>query len=675
LSLTGHDATATPTNTRYARDLAYTPLGQLTHLRHSNGVADDVAYDPTRHWLDSIEVTGSESLYDASYRHHPDGKLGLLTERQPGARPLEQQYDYDDLGRLTSVRASDPSRNRDYSYDDIGRMTSSSTAGTYSYDDPDHLHAPTSTSKGHSRGYDANGNLTSLQDPRGRDLTIDWTGADMPEHITDANSGAKVAMGYDAADQRVVKKEERRTTHYFGRYLEQNPRGRLVKHYWAGTRLIARRDGEGKLTHVHQDRLGSTRLLTDGNGKVLERYEYDPFGKPLNPPARDERLWQGERLDHDSGLVYMNARFYDPELGRFISPDSIVPDPYRPQSLDRYAYVENDPTNNIDPTGHIPMQVELRKEQAAESSWGAMYARSLTAGCGPWSVQQCVPITSSTIITEKYDSESGELLERTFCTYGECVSEDKHFPSSAEVAESDSATAAETAEGEPVHSDIGETVARGPSAESGCSSCTLLAPEPSVLDTIRSPQVMDIEAAQAAAAGFQEILTSISEGLAWLDKKVPNLLEGIAAVPGVGGLPGKGLQSLRGAKALTSVGGVRGLGLISRMAHRMRLDYQIYRGTNLIKGGTIFSGRGGPLGHAEIRFLLKHWDVMRMGDEVILVGSNAICGHGICRPMLDYFARQRGVNFLYHGFTPGPSLTFFQAGVGHVKAPRIRLLP
>ena len=74
------------------------------------------------------------------------------------------------------------------------------------------------------------------------------------------------------------------------------------------------------------------------------------------------------------------------------------------------------------------------------------------------------------------DRESRELLERTYCNYGECVSEDVRLPSgpegAAEVAESDPATAAETATSEPVHTDIGETVARDPSAESGCPSCT-----------------------------------------------------------------------------------------------------------------------------------------------------------------------------------------------------------
>ncbi|HRO23364.1 MAG TPA: RHS repeat-associated core domain-containing protein [Promineifilum sp.] len=62
---------------------------------------------------------------------------------------------------------------------------------------------------------------------------------------------------------------------------------------------------------------------------------------------------QGHHSDANNlGLIYMNARYYMPEIGRFISPDTIVPEPGNPQSYNRYAYVQNSPVNYIDPTGH-----------------------------------------------------------------------------------------------------------------------------------------------------------------------------------------------------------------------------------------------------------------------------------------------------------------------------------
>ena len=55
----------------------------------------------------------------------------------------------------------------------------------------------------------------------------------------------------------------------------------------------------------------------------------------------------------DIGLIYMNARYYLPHLGRFLSPDTLVPDPANPQTFNRYTYINNNPLNGTDPTGHV----------------------------------------------------------------------------------------------------------------------------------------------------------------------------------------------------------------------------------------------------------------------------------------------------------------------------------
>jgi RHS repeat-associated protein len=81
---------------------------------------------------------------------------------------------------------------------------------------------------------------------------------------------------------------------------------------------------------------------------------YFPFGETRASTGTlpTERLFTGQRLDDNTGLYYYNARYYDPEIGRFISPDTIVPDPADPQSLNRYSYCRNNPLRYIDPSGH-----------------------------------------------------------------------------------------------------------------------------------------------------------------------------------------------------------------------------------------------------------------------------------------------------------------------------------
>lgn len=101
----------------------------------------------------------------------------------------------------------------------------------------------------------------------------------------------------------------------------------------------------------------------------------------------------------------------------------------------------------------------------------------------------------------------------------------------------------------------------------------------------------------------------------------------------------------------------------------MRLDFQIFRGQQLIKQGTIWSGRGG---HAEMKFLAKWGHLLKEGDQVILQGGNAICRYGACRSSLNATAQTAGVNVLYYGYTPHMRLAYFEGGVGWIKAPRTR---
>jgi RHS repeat-associated protein len=166
-------------------------------------------------------------------------------------------------------------------------------------------------------------------------------------------------------DDLILKHDDKGSTLTFGPYVERVGQ-HWVKSYWGGDRLLARRTDGGTLRYYHQDRLGSTRLITDDNANLVQRNDYTPLGQPLTPPLDDDRLWTGRRTDHDTGLIDMNARNYDPELGQFISPDSILPDPFDPESLNRYAYVGNNFPNYGDPSGHMKMSVDMRKDQQAQ---------------------------------------------------------------------------------------------------------------------------------------------------------------------------------------------------------------------------------------------------------------------------------------------------------------------
>jgi len=92
-------------------------------------------------------------------------------------------------------------------------------------------------------------------------------------------------------------------------------------------------------------------MVTSGAASSSQRYL--PYGGQRGTAeVATDRRYTGQRWQAQFGLYDYNARWYDPGLRRFVQPDSVVPEPGKPQSLNRYAYCLNNPVNSVDPTGH-----------------------------------------------------------------------------------------------------------------------------------------------------------------------------------------------------------------------------------------------------------------------------------------------------------------------------------
>jgi len=110
------------------------------------------------------------------------------------------------------------------------------------------------------------------------------------------------------------------------------------------------------LFYLHGDHLGSTAVATNAGGAKTNDVRYYAYGVPrAGDPAAlpTDRAFTGQKLDRGTGLMYYGARYYDPALGMFLSPDTVVPEPGNPQGLNRYAYVYNNPLKYTDPSGHF----------------------------------------------------------------------------------------------------------------------------------------------------------------------------------------------------------------------------------------------------------------------------------------------------------------------------------
>ena len=105
------------------------------------------------------------------------------------------------------------------------------------------------------------------------------------------------------------------------------------------------------VAYYHTDALHSVSVVTDAQGQVIERTRYAPYGQVLNRPLRDGPGYTGHREDAATGLVYMQQRYYDPEVGRFLSVDPLEADAEKDGNFNRYWYANNNPYRYTDPDG------------------------------------------------------------------------------------------------------------------------------------------------------------------------------------------------------------------------------------------------------------------------------------------------------------------------------------
>lgn len=193
--------------------------------------------------------------------------------------------------------------------------------------------------------YDANGNMTSQS---GQSYAFDAEG-----RLTSAGG---VTYTYDGRDLRVEKSNGTLYWRTFGGDVlaESDLQGNITNEYiFFDQRRIARRDSSGNVYYYFADDLGSTRIVSDSQGNKCFDADYTPFGQEIDfgTGCGQNYRFTGYEDDSESGFDYAVSRHYSPALGRFVQGDRLAGDDDNPQSLDRYSYVLNDPTNLTDPLG------------------------------------------------------------------------------------------------------------------------------------------------------------------------------------------------------------------------------------------------------------------------------------------------------------------------------------
>jgi RHS repeat-associated protein len=272
-----------------------------------------------------------------------------------GGLSYTQTFDYDALNRLTTSVESGASWLQTNSYDRYGNR--SIVGGGLSFSASNNR----ITNAGYV--YDAAGNLTNDG--------VHSYAFDAENKVKTVNSETDVYR-YDGDGNRVRKNftyGEKVRMVYSGQLIAEYDlsTGSLKKEYVYGAKgLIATIEPSAGTRYTTSDHLGSPRVVSNSSAGVVSRHDYKPFGEELGAgeggrttamgyDAADglRQKFTSKERDNETGLDYLLARYYSSTQGRFTSADSFGGFMSNPQTLNRYAYVQNDPLNFIDPTGHM----------------------------------------------------------------------------------------------------------------------------------------------------------------------------------------------------------------------------------------------------------------------------------------------------------------------------------
>jgi RHS repeat-associated protein len=308
----------------------------------------------------------------ASIDHYSrTGRVNIITV--PGL--MSADYSYTAAGDVSGIYDSIRNISYTYGYDNLHRLTSETAVGPFPvtgsrnldlfYESPDERHAVSRVVSGsdtYSLIYEDNGNLVIGYDFSKSGLLpqrqLDYNAENMPTRIVytpDGGTAVTTTLTYDGDGRRAKKESGSNTAIYVDETYEIR-NGQPIKYVFAGDLRLAKITGS-QVEYYHKDALGSTSVTTGSDAALRESMSYEAYGQPrlacsAQTTGKTAYTYTDQEWDGETGLYNYDARMYDPVLGRFLSADSIVPDWYDPQALDRYAYARNNPAKYSDPDGH-----------------------------------------------------------------------------------------------------------------------------------------------------------------------------------------------------------------------------------------------------------------------------------------------------------------------------------
>ena len=341
----------------------YDALNRIRHIRYGNGVETAYTYDGDGNIRTLETKAGENVLLSFAYRYDGNGNRtaktgmqagvtlgGVTSEITTGNNALDLSYAYDVRGQLLEERRNGASVC--YAYDKAGnRIRKTDVQGEirYLYNEKNQLVEEESPADRKQFSYDRQGGIIEEKNAAGI-RRFSYNSRHQQTRV-ETETGNVQENRYDAEGLRFELLENGRRTSFVyhdGELLQEEGREEQGTSYHLGAGMEAFRRGQ-ELSYYHRDEQLSTTFITGGHGDVLNSYQYDAFGIPLDTTEQlNNRIrYTGQQYDDVTGQYYLRARYYNPVAGRFMQEDV-----YQGDGLNLYAYCGNNPVVYYDPSGY-----------------------------------------------------------------------------------------------------------------------------------------------------------------------------------------------------------------------------------------------------------------------------------------------------------------------------------
>ncbi len=364
----------------YSEEYTYNSTDGTLDIMHT-GVGDELsmAYDELRR-LSSVNGGRFNRTY--TYRDISDTQTTMQVARLNYnlGSGLNYDYTYDNLGNIATYKKPDGEQIT-YTYDRQGQLLKAvgSSTYTYSYDSAGNI----LTANGHSYAYgdadwkdlltaydgesityDDSGNPTSYYN--GTHWELSWENS--RNLIRAVSSDTVVDFTYDLSGIRSTKTVDgvQHSYLYAGEKLLRESYGSNVLDFFYdanGTPYALKYNGS--IFYYITNLQGDVVQIVDTNGNTVANYEYDPYGKVISTTGTMAEVnpvrYRSYYYDNETELYYLQSRYYDPAVGRFINADSLVSTDLAVLAQNMYAYCENNPVNGEDQNGKFVLSAILAK--------------------------------------------------------------------------------------------------------------------------------------------------------------------------------------------------------------------------------------------------------------------------------------------------------------------------